>query len=465
MTTLLVLFALACGGGTTQLSASAPPRTVSAAPPTQSALSVLSVPVLLPEAELVKQVQSKLPTELVSEEDKAVHPAVRADLRVTRTGEARVKLKADRIKVTLPADVVAQIRPNLPGPRGKAPAELTASLDITASIRPELTADWLLLANTEITYKWTKPAKLSLGLIRLDISKQLDQMLPAQLATAATKLDADLKQEGMIRAKLQEAWSQFGKAEQLAKDPPVWLRFGPQSIHLTDPDPMHKGLMMLASITGTLDLTMGDRPPDLELGPLPDKGKRPPAKGMQIRLPLRLQWSTALAQVRKALQGQEQVVALPTGGHATVRIVEVVDLYPSGEGIAIGVRAELESPLGNLKLLTWLQGRPVIENQQLRVEDFTYTADSNSMLLDSVHSYASSTIRDQVATQLVVGLAEELETARTQASANIGKPRPGPGPRLEGRIDRLDLTGIEITEQYLIVHTDVRGEISARLED
>ncbi|MFT4623150.1 MAG: hypothetical protein ACI8PZ_001806 [Myxococcota bacterium] len=454
--TALACFACTCA---TSPEVSGPPRGAAPMQAAPTELSVIAVPITVSTQVLQAKVMQSVPEVLIDVEREPLERGLVADIRAIRSGDPTVRT-GDGIHVDVPISIRVIPRPG----RLKALkiGEVTGELVITVTLHPEVSDRWDFVPNPSLSHRWVSEPELAVGPFRFGVRGKADPKLEERLAEVAAELAVELPAELDLRSTVEAAWRDLGTPRSVNDDPPTWLDFEPEALFLSDLRTSLTGVHLTAGATGTLGLEVGEMPAAHDT-PLPPPRPPPAQSGIRIAAPVRVPWSALADALRDQVVGAEVSREVTGLGPATVTVVDVLGVYPSGSNVAVGVAVEAEAAGTTLTVDLWLSGRPVIEVDALRIREFSYTARSDSAWFDPVHAAVADTLRDQIADRLVVPLGPRRQAMLAEVSAMLAAGPPTDAVAMRGEMTGADLVGVHVGDDALVVHAVISGGLALRV--
>ncbi len=460
---LCLLLSLACSG-LLPSELQAPPRgaSVTEAPPDQP--STITLPLSLDYDALQATIQEKVPQVLLDEQDREVAARIRVDAHAERSGDVGLRLVDDALRFILPVDVKVEVyRKRVGGKRGVTLGTIQASLLVRVDVQPKLGQDWSLELSPVVSHRWKKTPTFKSGPVQLDLEERLDKLLAPKWKEVQAKIAERLAEQQPVRQRVEQAWTQLAQPRKTRENPEMWLRFTPSALYASDPVLGKDALGITVGARGLLVGSLGEALGAVHPGPLPARGTPPRSSGARLAIPLLLDWDSLGAMAREKLEGGRYQTQLPAGaGEASATLVELTDLYPSGESLALGLVLALESPAGDLEVRTWLMGRPAMDvaSQTLTIEDFAYAASSGNSWIDAAHGAIAEEIRVQLSQRLSFPLGDQLNQLRSELNQALAKGRSRKGMSLTGKMDEISFSGVRLTDQAIEVDLLLSGRLS-----
>jgi len=458
--------ALACTGGADD--ASSPERHVSSDKAAPERRSTLVLPTTLSLDLIAEQLNAGTPDPVYKEKAVPVAASVVADVTVRRDGDIRTAVRGEALRSTIPVRVrVSAYRKRSDGSKGaelgKGRARLLLLVDTTFSLEP----DWTLLADATVRYRWEESPTMKIGPITLDVEESVDAQLKAQIPELEAALEEEIRDAQLVRSQAGAVWRSLWQPRDLSEDPRLHMLFTPEGLFATSPAVGPSGLAITLGAQGAVDVRDGKAPKNRSVAEkLPEQLPLPKTQSTRLFLPLRLSWEAVTGLAQAQLAGQSHTESLPAGGKLKVKLTEVLDVYPSGDRIAVGLSLDAEAAGAEAGATVWLLGKPHVNvgTRELSLRDFSFSATSDSAAINGALKVLDGPIQDAVAEQLVFPLGEQLDLLRDQANDALSENTAvDDGVRLEASLSSLDLLGVHLEADHLVIDTRIGGELSAHI--
>ncbi|MDG1482831.1 MAG: DUF4403 family protein [Myxococcota bacterium] len=453
----LLALALACGGMTDD-GLDVPPPGATESDAADSQPSVLNIPMTITWPAMRESVDAGLPTPLYKETGRELAGRMEMNTTVKRDGDSRVFSRGDAMVIEVPTKVKVKVyRRKLNGDKGADLGTGSASLVVRVSSTPVIQDDWSMIGNTEITWRWTDSPSISIAGVDISLSDRLDDKIDAAMLEAAASVDAMMLEEAPLRTELEAIWADLGTARQLKRSPSVWVRFAPEALFSTNPEMAGTGMLVTIGARGILDASLSQRMNDAEATPLADR--QPPASdsGARLHVPLKLAWDSLKSTLAQRLEG----TVFETSG-ASATITEMVDLYPSGDSLAIGLKLSIETPAGQTDVTAWATGRLEIDSagESLSISDFSYDAATGNAIIDSAHEALKGQVVSQLKELLTVPISDEIRTVESTFTEILSGVELSEGVVMSGEISQVRVNNIRLSDSFLILDVAVICDLS-----
>ena len=176
--------------------------------------------------------------------------------------------------------------------------------------------------------------------------------------------------------------------------------------------------------------------------------------------------ATAVRQLDERLEGQVFEVPLDVVDQTIPLAIGAVEVYPSGEHVAVALAFEADLPGAwfDMDGLVYLVGTPTLDpaRNQLSIADLAYDARTNVVLVDVAEWMLHDTIVRRVQERLVFDFTGQLDGYRGQINQAIADYRISDLIRLRGEIDEVRVVAVTVTDTAIVAGVQLRGD--ARLD-
>lgn len=224
-----------------------------------------------------------------------------------------------------------------------------------------------------------------------------------------------------VRAELAKVWRRYSVP--LNVSPPVYLLAEPTEMSAAlfagddslKLNAMLKAKVEIATTPGNED-GLGDLPLHIPMAMQPGL--------LSVALPLQVDYAVVQSEVMTRFAGKSFEFEGP-GGKSTV-ILNSLELYPSGDKLAIGVTftADLPSRFFDSSGTVWLSGEPVVDpsGKVLRLKDATITRQLDNGLWNILTAALQDTINSEIQNNLHYDLSADETKAVQNIQAAVADP-------------------------------------------
>ena len=341
----------------------------------------------------------------------------------------------------------------------------TAAADATVSAvaAPALGSDWRLSLNLQPDFRWDNPPTVCLfNVICLTIRSIVDPKVREQLGKVSASAEERVK--GLkIREKAEKAWSRLQEPLRLSESPEVWLVAKPSSIGFSGIAVTGETLSASAQIEATLTSVVGKKPESAPAAPLPALGSVTSEAGrFSLVVPVLVDYTTIEREFSKAI-GIGQASA-PIGGQPALKVTPSgVEVYPSGDKIAVKVSGAVDTPLLDANVVFHLAAKPVIDNanRAIRFEDLTFARETDSLAAEVIGRLLDPWLKAKLAGSAAIPYGVEYDKLLARANAALNRDLSD-GIVMEGKLGTAEVLGIAVQEKALRADLKAEGEVKLR---
>ena len=343
---------------------------------------------------------------------------------VTRRAAPAISGSGDRLSIAIPFHV--RVRARTEGDLGPGPwVTATGNFTATAHATPTLNRDWTLSLNLSTDHHWDRQLAIRVLGFRVPLGDVGRSAVRDELARLAADLEGTVR--GLdVRAHAQAMWDSLHEPFQLSSDPEIWLRLRPTAVRFSGMHIDNNILHASTSITTLAEGVFGERPSAFPTSPLPSVEERGQGdESFVAHLPLVLRYDVLEAELRDLLRIQERWAPIPDrpDNYLTVHDVEV---YPSGDALAVGLHFSADLPDRSLDARgsVYLQGRPVVDVNQ-RIVSFDVlelTAATDNEFADRALVLFNDRIRGELAKALTYSFGADYDRFLAAAGRALSRP-------------------------------------------
>ena len=441
------LLAIALLAGCSKKEEFTPPPRADDAIETPPQDSVIAVPISADLSSLAARLERELPRQLWSiSRDNTVcipsrrvkvafvrikTPKIKCDIRGTVTrGPMTINGRGKDILVTMPLHAVVRaqdIAGILKQETASADARVNAVINIT------LDKQWNPQGKVNIRYGWTDAPHIDFLGQRIEFADAVDVKLKGVVSQLERTLPHELEKL-QLRSQVERLWGKAFTSLQLnEKNPPVWMRITPQSLQYGGYTLNGKSLHLSLGLKARTETFVGDRPPDPEKVPLPQRAALSQKPGrLVLFVPVVADYGQLEPVIERALAKRAgQPFNVPPVGDLMVKISKV-ETYGSTYGrVAVGVTfsaTPVSGKLGTAIGTVWLAGVPVnAENsREVTFQNVAITGDTDrrgaNLLLKLANTPAFS---QTIATALAQNFEKDYDDLMGKVSRAIAHKREG----------------------------------------
>ena len=434
--------------------------------------SSIRVPVAVDVRTIEDIAEQQVPKDLLRRAGISAGHDVTADVVVRRSGRITAEAQQGKIHLRMPveADITADWRPaGLVGfmARGKPrKIETRATFTIRAEINLGVDKEWNLATATAATLRWEQDPDVQLGPMTVKLSTLAGAQIGEQFNAVVGTIDAQLRERVPMRALISQAWTAAFRTLALDKSGALWLLLRPTGVFLGEVEARDGQVFLDAGIRGVFRVVVGEQPQAAEPAPLPPRSPPPDGPGIALDVPVSVSFEAANQQIDQRVEGQRIEVPVDVVGRSVPLTIGAVEVYPSGDHIAVALEftADLPGSWFDLSGLVYLVGTPRLDahNNHLWISDLAYDSRTNLALVDVAEWMLHDTIVRRIQELLVFDFAERLDDYRDKANHAIANYKVAETVRIHGKLGEASVATLTVTDLAIVAMVQLRGE--ARLE-
>lgn len=359
--------------------------------------------------------------------------------------------------------------------RGEAAGLFLAQVEIDGDARVDgtvtLLEDWTLSSQLAVATTVTQ-AELPVGFTvfgqRIGTSVSVRREVQSALDSAKTTISEALNtaiRDVRIKESLQPYWYSLAAPLQVSKNPDVWLTVRPLAIAFSglsgDGTNLRVGLGTVAQISGSVGL----RPPNVTMGPMPSLTRPPQRAAFHIWLPVSVQYAELGNLLSAQLVGHP---IQPLGDDAKV-MVSQVQLWSRGGLLFVGLKVSIDRP--SVTGWIYLQGRLQVDSVagSISVSDLDFTIETKSGLVNTANTLLHSALATSLSNAINKVLEAEAGTKAEDAAKDglnllLQNVRLANGITLRASVDVAHVVGVYGTEAALELDTQFDGSASVTVD-
>lgn len=449
----------ACG-----FEAPAPKRTPpppSPAPP----VSTLAATLTIETGEIARLLNEKTQTHIAEIRNQPVDCAIAKcilNLEAIRTGPIGVAASGDRLSVTVPLSVTAEMP--VKGPLFKTTANGTAAGTATATTALSIGPDWRVRAKTDGKIVLNQ-GQLKLGPLKLSIADLWNRNAERLSAPLFRQLDKHIASSVKIRPQAERLWARATKPLHVGKSPPAWLVLSPAQVRVAQPVARDNSVTIGLGVDVRARVVVLDHSPEPPrtppLPPLAPLGA--PSNQFAFVVPVLLPYDEAARLAMKRLSDKPLRVS---GMSVAFRDMSIL---PSGQDVIIEARfclAQSWDPFGWFDSCGsgYLRGVPIYDagSQTIRIANVHYDIGTEDVLLSTVRALAGNELGKALETKLVFPVGGQIQKLDDEVRTALAKPQ-GRGVRISGNVESFGAPLLGWTGEGFLATFPARGTVAVDL--
>ena len=390
-------------------------------------------------------------------------------------GRIAVSAEAGRLRISLPGRFAGTVglTGDVARTLGLDARRVDGSFVVAATAGVEIGEDFCpALVPGKVAFHWQREARVELvgrtrvfgmrvGPIHYAFGHQIEDQIRDALARALRD-QRDAIPCAPVHAELAEIWRPHSFPVDIPGMARLHVNLEPRALGVSDLLVEEDGLRMVAQLDARAEVS--DSPADDDPIDFPSNSGASAEEGrIDLAVPLSLGYGTIRSAAMTAL-GNSPLVLETEAGEIVVEVANL-DIYPSGDRLAVGIDFSAEMPrrLFDAGGTLWLTARPVIseDGAGIALRDIEVTRQLDS----AVWSLATAAFEDRIRAALAQAAVIDLGDQRAAAIAAIEAAAAEAGSRggldLDLRTRNLALEEITIAADRLVVEAIYAAKLEA----
>jgi hypothetical protein len=331
-------------------------------------------------------------------------------------------------------------------------------LNVLGDIEVDVSENWIPLVDIQPRMKWTKKPHIKFGPFKIRVAGPVGDKIQDALEDAAEDLRKKLSHSLDLKAKAQDGWEKLHQVRQLRDKPPVWLSIEPQAFYMAPITMDADWIRLVFGLATRLSTSVGHQPEPASPTALPPLiHGLPPERGLMIRLPVVLDYTALVHELKARLVGKrihvDRGVIIPTD----------LEIYTSGHYLAVGVtfQGDAAGLLLDTRGTVYFTGIPVLDTKTnvVSVREFNYTRQVDNPLVHTATWVMRESLRSKLERHLAWDLNEAISKARADATRFLNRPLDK-GLVMSGECTALQVSDLHLQTEGMIVELEARGHVT-----
>ncbi|MEE4153150.1 MAG: DUF4403 family protein [Erythrobacter sp.] len=395
-------------------------------------------------------------------------PKLKCDIEgKVRRGRLRVSGRGRQLQVRMPvkAEVVARdIADILKQETG------TAALDLTLSMKVDLTRDWRLTSDVALDYAWSNEPGIDFLGKRITFTREADRALAPLRAKAAAALEDSLERLALKDA-AERGWRAAHTVLELNRaNPAVWGRITPESFAYGGYQISGRTMTIALGLEGVLETHVGHRPEPIEPAALPPLERLSGRTGFGLlKVPVVADYAVLEPVLATAL-ARRAARPFNLGEYGSVKArFDKIEIYgTTANRIAVGIDFAAQSDLSlwkNAHGRVWLTARPfnAANSRTINFADMRISGSTDMVGEEILFALANSDeLQAVIGETLRQNFEHDFAKLRTKIDRAIASRRDGP-VAYSITVEKIDTGRIKAHGEGLHLPVQLRARIDAEL--
>jgi len=321
--------------------------------------------------------------------------------------------------------------------------------------RPAVSPDWSVLLNAGNASANPTAGTCNVTIFGFDVTGRVMGFARDFLNRQAAAINQRVASDRRLRTRVESGWRAAFAVVPVGAG---WLAIAPEEAGIAPVTVRSDSLRTVVRAVARTVFHAGQKP-EVTPTPLPQNTVPSGPDALRIDLPVEADYGAIAAAIRKEFRIGEGGIRYPATGRFFLRPT-AVDVLSNGPDLVVRVAFS-----GSAKGVFYLAGTPVYDpaTRVVSVPNLDYTAETKNLLLRLADWVGHDALRNDLRAKARIDLTAPLQRARQTVTASLNQTV---GPlTLTGRIDDLDMLGIQVQEQQRQVSALIRmtGQLSGTL--
>lgn len=380
-------------------------------------------------------------------------------------GDISVSGERNVLRVTMPVSAKVTVRGR--GEIGKHIQE-TADGAVTASaaVKADIGSDWKPSAAVTADYSWNNKIGVDVLGFRITFASKVDPKIREAIDSFSQRIPEHLATLN-LKNRMEAIWAKGFTTIPIANSPDVWLTFSPSKVGFSGYDVTGRTLKLSVMASGEAETTVGAKPVDPVIRPLPPLTKSMPNSGFEFFVPVAASYATIKAVAKKSLKiGETQQFDIPNVGNAKVTFKDVDIYQTTDKELAIGltISADLPNRVLDTNGTAWFTASVSVDNASkkvrldtLKVHSQTDNKPIDMLLAISQFAPVNKAIREAIEYDFTQHYGDLIKQANTALRRQIA-----PEFYIEGSVDNAAIERVVAGPDSLVAAVSAKGKIELR---
>lgn len=418
-------------------------------PDARAGASMLNLPIKLYKAELEKTINQQIGDVIFQDDDFSDGLMIKA----TRQADITLEIADQRVKYKVP--ITLWVKKDVMITSVDAEGSLDLEFETAYDVKP----DWTLSTQTTLTtYEWTQTPVVKLGFGKLNVTSIANQFIEQAKGQLAGAIDDQVKKLIDLKSEINKAWTELQQPILVSEEYNTWLLMHPDTLRLTPLKTIEEIIETTVVITAKPKMSMGSKPTTTGEAPMPNFQyiDEAPTKEFSLYLGSEIPFEEAEAIAQKNMVGETY-----SYGKRKVK-VENIEMYGKGNKLAINTTLS-GSYNGDVLLL----GKPEYHERknEIVLKDVDFDFSTQKVLMKTATWLFKGSLKNTIEENLNFHLTENLEAAQTAIEAELENFELGPGMKILGNLDELNVSHVYVSTTGIHVKVGLSGKLALEVKD
>ncbi|WOE73887.1 DUF4403 family protein [Alterisphingorhabdus coralli] len=340
---------------------------------------------------------------------------------------------------------------------------VTGAMQVLMRVQPQLSRDWRTTATVDIEYRWTD----EIGIDALGQRITFGSRIEPEIRKVAKKIEQRLPQliqSLNARQKVESIWHAGFTVERAKSDPEIWVRFTPQEIGMADYVFRDGQLIVDLAVQAQTETIFGPEPEKPEKTPLPDLMEQPPARGINVQVPVYIPYDVFEKPLTDIVgMGEYRQVTLEDGTTTEARFNSIEIFGTEGGRLAIGLDVSIKSPvplINEVEGEIWVVAKPKLDvaAKTIGISDLEVISQTDSTAFNLLAGAISAAeIDEELIAQIRYDFSDHYQEGLVKADEWLAA-EPLEGFVFNGSLEGADLKELHVAPDGMVIEVWARGK-------
>ncbi len=433
--------------------------------------SSIRIPVKIGLYEIKQRFEQEFPsgTRLFDQSGIDVGDKKSLQIVVTKHGSIDVTVNNDgTLNISLPVEIYARVDwyKNVFGVMVRKHEDTTFKITIHTSVNVAIQNDWTMQSVVNSGWSWNeKPYLEFLGIIRVRISDIVGKALDSQIPKLTNKLSDYLNSGFNTRQLLINIWNKLPRSFKIFENPQAFLIIAIFEMAASKFYRQEGDLCIDAYAGSKMLVTVGEKPTELSLIPLPDKKEQIPNDSIRILIPIELSHSAAIKTIKADYSNKDFGSQNVSGMLANIKTGEI-DVKFSNKSITFTVPLIFNTIINNIEAELTFEAVPEFDNTNISLKPLSTDIIFFTRLGNSTIRTSATILRDHLKKKIEENLTFEYRTKanelREEATTHINE-FSNDHFSLHADLGNINIDKTEVTPEKLVAILSLFGNATAKI--
>lgn len=336
------------------------------------------------------------------------------------------------------------------------------AVTVLVDMKPEITADYTVNPNVNLSYNLDKPVSLKVGPITVNLVSETRKAIEKQLNYFQNAINTEYAAKLPLREAAEKAWAAAANPILISQENNLWLTSSLEELNSAPLTTEGEKAILKLGLSGKFTALVGDPPAPLPPAPLPNLKPITAPPGFVLNVPLTLQF----AELEKRANMAPPFSYNYKGNVITVKKMALSSTHDGK--LSLGLQVNLSTGGKWLDKSGWiyLTGTPTYDQTGKRVvfQDLGYTAQTESVLLNQAAWAVEPLVVTALKDRAYIELADHLLNAQAKVNAFVNSITIQSVGTIAGHLESLAVENIIVQQESIVVVANAQGSMAMTVE-